>query len=69
MIFHVIGLMSGTSLDGLDICYVKFTKQDRSWKFEILHAETFPYSQHWETKLANAIYLSSEEILALHHGL
>ena len=37
--FLAIGLMSGTSLDGLDVCYVKFEKKQH-WNFEILHAET-----------------------------
>ena len=64
MEFHAIGLMSGTSLDGLDICFVKFRKEQR-WTFEILKAETLPYSQHWETKLRNSFFLKAEEIFAL----
>lgn len=65
MNFHAIGLMSGTSLDGLDICFAKFRKENSVWKFEILHAETFPYSEIWEEKLRNSIHLKSEELLAL----
>lgn len=65
MIFHAIGLMSGTSLDGLDICFAKFRKENSLWKFEILQAETLPYSPSWEEKLKNSIHLSSEELLAL----
>ena len=66
MIFHAIGLMSGTSLDGLDVCFAKFEKQNSVWKFEISQAETFPYSEKWENKLRNSIHLSAEELLELH---
>lgn len=65
MTFHAIGLMSGTSLDGLDICLARFEKQ-QAWYFEILKAETLPYSEEWENKLRNSIYLSAEELLELH---
>lgn len=66
MIFQAIGLMSGTSLDGLDICLAKFEKQNSTWKFKILQAETLPYSEEWENKLRNSIHLSAEELLELH---
>lgn len=56
--------MSGTSLDGLDICFAKFEKQN-SWKFEIIKAETPPYPTDWEEKLRSSIHLSSEELLEL----
>lgn len=65
MKIQAIGLMSGTSLDGLDLCFTSFEKQD-SWNFEILKAETLPYPENWEEKLRNSIHLSSEELLALH---
>lgn len=65
MEFRAIGLMSGTSLDGLDICFAKFIKSNTSWSFEILHAETFPYTQHWDTQLRKAIFLKAEDLLAL----
>ena len=60
-----IGLMSGTSLDGLDICLAEFEKKDK-WAFQILKAETLPYSEDWENKLRNSIHLSAEELLELH---
>ncbi|KAA2224099.1 anhydro-N-acetylmuramic acid kinase [Chryseobacterium sediminis] len=59
-----IGLMSGTSLDGLDICLAEFEKQDK-WTFQILKAETIPYSEDWENKLRNSIHLSAEDLLEL----
>lgn len=59
-----IGLMSGTSLDGLDICFAEFKKQDQ-WTFRILKAETLPYSDDWEKRLKNSIHLSAEGLLEL----
>ncbi|MBB6331200.1 anhydro-N-acetylmuramic acid kinase [Chryseobacterium sediminis] len=59
-----IGLMSGTSLDGLDICLAEFEKQNK-WTFQILKAETIPYSEDWENKLRNSIHLSAEDLLEL----
>ncbi|MDQ1096990.1 MULTISPECIES: anhydro-N-acetylmuramic acid kinase [Chryseobacterium] len=66
MIFQAIGLMSGTSLDGLDICFAEFEKAGTTWTFRILQAETVAYSEDWENKLRNAIQLSSEDLLELH---
>ena len=57
--------MSGTSLDGLDICYSKFIKTKSNWDFQILTSETIPYSSEWEHALKNAIRLPSEELLKL----
>ncbi|SHM02827.1 Uncharacterised protein family (UPF0075) [Chryseobacterium carnipullorum] len=65
MKFQAIGLMSGTSLDGLDICFAAFEKQN-GWTFQILKAETLPYPKNWEDKLRHSIGLSSEELLELH---
>ena len=67
MNFYALGLMSGTSLDGLDICHASFKKNALGkWTFEILHAATFPYSKTWENRLRNAIHLTSLEIFELH---
>lgn len=65
MEFYAVGLMSGTSLDGLDICYVNFTKEENTWDYKILHSETISYSQHWEEKLRNAINVSATDLLTL----
>lgn len=42
-IYHVLGLMSGSSLDGMDIVYTEITAGDH-YTFKIIEAETFPYS-------------------------
>lgn len=64
MKLNAIGLMSGTSLDGLDVCYATFTFSEK-WEFEILKAETIPYPQVWEEKLKKAFFLSAEDLYAL----
>ena len=62
--YSAIGLMSGTSLDGLDICHVKLSKSE-NWSFEILATETISYKENWKLKLQNANQLSAEDLLAL----
>lgn len=57
----VIGVMSGTSLDGVDLVYVKFDA-DNYQKFGILQSETVEYSVEWKQLLQNAIH-SSEKVL------
>lgn len=66
IIYKAIGLMSGTSLDGLDICFAKFWKENSCWKFEIIKAETVPYPKTLEEQLRNSIHLSSQDLLGLH---
>ena len=56
--------MSGTRLDGLDICQVKLSKSE-NWSFEILATETISYKENWKLKLQNANQLSAEDLLAL----
>ncbi|CAF3579180.1 unnamed protein product [Rotaria sp. Silwood1] len=67
---RVIGLMSGSSLDGLDIACVDFssagTYPDEKWIFDIVHAETISYSPYWIKKLSTAIDLDARSYLPLH---
>lgn len=48
---NIIGLMSGTSLDGLDIALCRIDKTS-SFSYRILAAETVPYSTEWRQCLA-----------------
>lgn len=64
--FKVLGLMSGTSLDGLDIAFCNFSNEQGVVNYEILDAVTIPYNDVWENKLKNAFSLKSEKLLELH---
>jgi anhydro-N-acetylmuramic acid kinase len=63
---YVIGLMSGTSLDGLDIAYCKFSKT-KDWTFEILKERTIGYRADLKDRLRNAPQLSEAQIETLSH--
>jgi anhydro-N-acetylmuramic acid kinase len=58
---HILGLMSGTSLDGLDLCLVKFEGKGHI-EWEILKAETKAYDQVLVDRLRQAHLQSDGEI-------
>lgn len=66
MVYRAIGLMSGSSLDGLDIAFAEFTEQAGKWTFEIKEAACLPYEEEWTNRLKNAIYLSALDYQLLH---
>lgn len=51
--FRVIGVMSGTSLDGLDICLCKFVNDAKRWSYEIESACTIPYTGEIKENLSS----------------
>ena len=60
--YNVIGLMSGTSLDGVDLSHIKFQLIDTKWTFEILESETIGYSQDWIDRLKTAVDFSETQL-------
>lgn len=63
--YHAIGLMSGTSLDGLDIASCVFKKKNNQWEFQIDAAETIPYDDQLSTHLHHAHTYSGLELKKL----
>jgi len=59
--YKVIGIMSGTSLDGLDIAYCEFVK-DKKWEYKIMNAETIKYNKEWKEKLSDAFKQKKSEL-------
>ena len=64
-LYRALGLMSGTSLDGLDLCTVEF-RFDKRWEFQILKATTLPYTKAWQRSLSYK-NLTAEALLDLNH--
>lgn len=63
--FSVIGLMSGSSLDGLDLVCCRFEKTENQWKYVVEAADCFVYSEEMKNVLSSAYYLSMDEIRKL----
>ena len=66
MIYRAIGLMSGSSLDGLDIVFTEIQENGGRWSYDILHADCIPYSQEWVQRLRDATSLSALDYQLLH---
>lgn len=66
MIYRAIGVMSGSSLDGLDIAFVEFHENGGTWQFEIQHADCLAYTPQWKSKLEHATVLTALDYQLLH---
>ena len=66
MVYRAIGLMSGSSLDGLDIAFAEFHENGGKWKYEILKTDCYTYTEDWVNRLKNATTLSASDYLLLH---
>jgi anhydro-N-acetylmuramic acid kinase len=63
--YNVIGVMSGTSLDGIDLAHVNFSIVDGKWSFDIYETETVSYDNDWLNKLKTAIDFSEDKLKEL----
>ena len=66
--YRAIGLMSGTSLDGLDIAHCTFTRDDR-WHVELHATTTISYTTEWRNRLRDAHTLSGLALAQLNAEL
>ena len=66
MVYKIIGLMSGSSLDGLDILYAELHEAAGKWSYQIIEASCPEYSPQWQKKLKESIHLSAIHYQLLH---
>ena len=66
--YTVAGMMSGTSLDGIDLILCRFHYREKRWHYRVLKAVTMDYSAEWKKKLVDAAGMQAEEILLLHNA-
>ncbi len=62
--YEIIGLMSGTSMDGLDIVHVRFDYNEKKWNYELIHSETFPYSPSIISELSTTTQMNVPAFLS-----
>lgn len=66
MVYKAIGLMSGSSLDGLDIAFVELHENAGKWNYEIIKADCYPYPPEWIARLKTATTLDAFSYQLLH---
>ncbi|MFD2543702.1 anhydro-N-acetylmuramic acid kinase [Lacinutrix gracilariae] len=59
--YKIIGVMSGTSLDGIDLAYIIFNFTDH-WNFKIEKCSTIAYSKEWTHVLQNLVSNTSNSL-------
>lgn len=71
-IWNIIGLMSGSSLDGVDIANCNFTVDEKDFgitKWEITHFKTFPYTSSILQQLKDAIHFNGKDLIEFDRNL
>jgi anhydro-N-acetylmuramic acid kinase len=63
--YKIIGLMSGTSLDGLDLAYCHFTKVKGRWQYKLVTQKSLEYTPAQRQKLKNSVHLPAADLLHL----
>lgn len=63
----VIGIMSGTSVDGLDILAAEFKLDTGRWTYRILKSKSIHYPESMRGKLIDSIRLTGMELIYLDH--
>lgn len=62
--YYCIGIMSGTSLDGVDLVYATLTS-DENYSYQILKTKTYAYSQEWLVALKEAFHKKPVDLIEL----
>ncbi|UOK43617.1 MULTISPECIES: anhydro-N-acetylmuramic acid kinase [Flavobacterium] len=63
--YNVVGVMSGTSLDGVDLAHIRFSIENGKWEFQIFQCETVAYPEEWVGLLKKAVDFSKAELITL----
>jgi len=64
--YKVIGVMSGTSLDGVDIAFCIFKFDNKKWSYQIVRSATYPYDAPWQQRLQTLETKTASEFAKTH---
>ena len=65
--YNAIGIMSGTSLDGIDLVEVLFEEINGQWKYTIAASEFIPYTKEWQRRLSSLMKATALEYVQTHN--
>jgi anhydro-N-acetylmuramic acid kinase len=66
MVYRTIGLMSGSSLDGVDLVFTELQEDRGEWRYQILNAACYEYEPDWKKRLVAATSLKALDYQLLH---
>lgn len=65
MVYRALGLMSGSSLDGLDMALVEFEEIGGKWNYTILNSDCASYPDEMKERLKHSTELNAPDYLQL----
>ncbi len=63
---RILGMMSGTSLDGLDLALAELTRDQDQWTYRLLATRGLPYEPSLRSRLEASIGWEAADLLAFH---
>ncbi len=66
--YKIIGVMSGTSLDGVDLAHIEFTIHNKRWEFHLLECKTIPYDDSWVKQLKSAVNFNENQLTEINRN-
>jgi anhydro-N-acetylmuramic acid kinase len=63
----ILGIMSGTSVDGIDLALCEFSCREGKWNYRLIAAETIPYSDEMRLRLIHCMELHASDLIRLDH--
>ncbi|PWI31272.1 anhydro-N-acetylmuramic acid kinase [Flavobacteriaceae bacterium LYZ1037] len=60
--YRIVGVMSGTSLDGVDLVFATFNNIQGNWSFKIHTSKTLAYTNEWFNTLKHLVLKPLEEL-------
>jgi anhydro-N-acetylmuramic acid kinase len=67
--YRAIGLMSGSSLDGLDIAWCEFTVHEGQWYFRVLKTDMIVYPDEWVQEIKRLPVATGKTLWESHASL